>query len=668
MRISTSLRWLVVAVSAAMLLAVVAACAGETVEVPGETVVVEKEVIKEVQVPGETVVVEKEIIKTVEVPGETVTKEVVKTVEVPGETVVVTKEVAGPERVVVKEVVGEKYVVDPSNGRTVIKPEYGGTLTRAARFAPEDNADACFAYRPAGVLGSPVLEKLAIYDWAMDRNTYDMKTRRVDTELMTGHLAKSWDIPDDKTFVFNIREGVNWQDKAPMNGRELTAKDIEFNLHRYLAMGSGFDELCVDVGRYGEIPWESITATDDNSVVVKLKEPHIWALTEIFFNQGSGWMYPPEVIEQHGDVQDWKNLVGTGAFALTEYVEGSSLTWEKNPNYWDYDEKYPDNPLPYVDEQRLLVLPETATRVAALRSGKVDYLYDPIPVDTAKSLAKTNPDIVQHTYRGRSNTTLFVNQEMPFFSDINVRHALQMAIDLETINNMIYAGLGNWEPTGTNSVEGWTTPFAEWPEEVRKYHSFDPAGAEALLDAAGYPLEDGVRIELKWEAVGVDFIIDYYQIVAEYWRRIGIETEIVKVPLAEYSPTVMNTKTFNFAFGEAGGTYFEDHLVTRFWSKKEGGTLAHKMNDAEYDRIIDGLMAASTLDEYRALVKEADWHVIENHWHIWGVAAPNVVVNQPWLVGFNGENGLGTLGIGRGAFEIGSRLWIDRQLKTSMGY
>ena len=68
MRISTSMRWLVVAVSAAMLLAVVAACAGETVEVPGETVVVKEEVIKEVQVPGETVVVEKEVIKEVHGP------------------------------------------------------------------------------------------------------------------------------------------------------------------------------------------------------------------------------------------------------------------------------------------------------------------------------------------------------------------------------------------------------------------------------------------------------------------------------------------------------------------------------------------------------------------------------------------------------------------------
>ena len=89
MRISTSMRWLVVAVSAAMLLAVAAACSSETIEVPGETVVVEKVVTETVEVPGETVVVEKEVIKTVEVPGETVTKEVVKEVMVPGETVVV---------------------------------------------------------------------------------------------------------------------------------------------------------------------------------------------------------------------------------------------------------------------------------------------------------------------------------------------------------------------------------------------------------------------------------------------------------------------------------------------------------------------------------------------------------------------------------------------------
>ena len=117
MSTSNSLRWLVVAVSAAMLLVIVGACSGETVEVPGETIVVEKEVIKEVQVPGETVVVEKEVIKEVMVPGETVTKEVVKEVEVPGETVVVEKEVVKTVEVPGQTVVVTKEVAGSKNGR-----------------------------------------------------------------------------------------------------------------------------------------------------------------------------------------------------------------------------------------------------------------------------------------------------------------------------------------------------------------------------------------------------------------------------------------------------------------------------------------------------------------------------------------------------------------------
>ena len=151
---STSMRWLVVAVSAAMLLAVAAACSSETIEVPGETVVVEKEVIKEVMVPGETVVVEKIVTETVEVPGETVTVEVVKTVEVPGETVVVEKEVVktvevpGQTVVVEKEVVKEVpagYVTDPTTGEVVEAPQYGGTFTYHTTQLPQAMADPYLA-------------------------------------------------------------------------------------------------------------------------------------------------------------------------------------------------------------------------------------------------------------------------------------------------------------------------------------------------------------------------------------------------------------------------------------------------------------------------------------------------------------------------------------------
>ena len=203
MRTSTSLRWLVVALSAAMLLAVAAACAGETVEVPGETVVVEKEVIKEVQVPGETVVVEKEVIKTVEVPGETVTKEVVKTVEVPGETVVVEKvvvktvEVPGEtvvvEKVVVKEVAGKKYVTDPTTGKPVTAPEYGGTFTYAWNWeAPHPDT---FSFWGAGQVAGGVVETLAIGNWAIDRDEWVWGSELIPLSAMTGSLAESWETP-----------------------------------------------------------------------------------------------------------------------------------------------------------------------------------------------------------------------------------------------------------------------------------------------------------------------------------------------------------------------------------------------------------------------------------------------------------------------------------------
>ena len=84
------------------------------------------------------------------------------------------------------------------------------------------------------------------------------------------------------------------------------------------------------------------------------------------------------------------------------------------------------------------------------------------------------------------------------FDDLRVRQAMQMALDHETINNTYFKGYGNWVPQGrlSSDMTGYTTPFAEWPEEVKKYWTYDPEGAEALLDAAGLPRgADGIRFK-----------------------------------------------------------------------------------------------------------------------------------------------------------------------------
>ncbi len=122
----------------------------------------------------------------------------------------------------------------------VSAPEYGGTLT--FNSGPiSGSVDPYFGYPNTGPTDG-VGEKLGIINWAVDRDVWDLKTLFTPPTYMIGRLAESWDIsPDGLTYTFHIRKGVRWHDKAPMNGRPLTAKDVEYNFHRILGRGKFID-------------------------------------------------------------------------------------------------------------------------------------------------------------------------------------------------------------------------------------------------------------------------------------------------------------------------------------------------------------------------------------------------------------------------------------------
>ena len=69
----------------------------------------------------------------------------------------------------------------------------------------------------------------------------------------------------------------------------------------------------------------------------------------------------PEAVKKWGNLNDWHHAIGTGPFILKDFVSGSSATLIKNPNYWGYDERYPQNKLPYVDTVKFLIIPDEAT-------------------------------------------------------------------------------------------------------------------------------------------------------------------------------------------------------------------------------------------------------------------------------------------------------------------
>ena len=567
----------------------------------------------------------------------------------------------------------KEAVTDPTTGKMVTAPEYGGTLTTAYTLIGE-TADPFVTGHYAGFLIVGVNERLAQGDWGADRAEFDFVSPQVPPSFFAGVLAESWDTPDPLTYVFHIRQGVHFaldpdsEASRLVGGRELTADDVVFTYQRNLALGE-FTDRPEQSRVLINLPWESIEATDKYTVVMKLKEPSLSALGAIL-DEPYHWILPREVIEQYGDYTDWRNAVGTGPFMLTDYAEGVSRTYTRNPDYWGSDEKYPENRLPYVDQLRALFMEEEATRLAALRSGKLDLLTHATPVrsmDVVRNLQQTNPEVELHAYFARAFQVFGLNLRNAPFDDVRVRHALQMALDLETINDTYYGGFADWKDARWNGQFGYYTPFDEWPAELKRYYTFDPDGAEQLLDDAGYPRgSDGVRFAVEYSHRDV-IDLGYTEITSSYWADIGVEVTTRILDTGTWV-AARSDHTYEMITGDMAMTgsitttaHSHDNLHVREYlvcSPPCG------IDTSVLDAAAGAFAAATTVDEQIEASKAYNMNVLEQHNQIWGPLAPGFQLNQPWVKGFNGEFSLGDMQYQ----TILARLWIDQDLKREMGF
>ena len=572
---------------------------------------------------------------------------------------------AGEEEGSTAAAADKKYVTDPSTGKVVSAPEYGGTITFARKEEPA-GPDTVISGVWAQAYAAPVVEKLVIADWATPRDKFDFQFLNIPASTI-GALAASWSQPDPMTHVIKVRQGVHWHDKPPMNGRELTAQDIEYNYHRFLGMGSGFTEPSEHATDFRNVQLESISATDKWTVVFRLKEPNLGALGAIL-DANAYFTYPPEVIKEHGDVSDWRNLVGTGPMMLTDWTDGSSITWNRNPDYWGYDEKYPDNRLPYIDRLRALIMPEPATYMAALRTGQVDYV-GPIgaaqmrTLDQVESLQKTNPELVIWPFFNRSDNGVGMNVQVEPFDDIRVRKAMQMAINLKEINNAYYKGYADVTPQGQlhRSFAEVVTQFEDWPEDVKRVFDYDPEGAEALLDEAGYPRgADGVRFKTELMHIA-RYDLNYVELLASYWNKIGVDVKIDVHPVASFVAR-RSERDFEMVNAEAAGRGSPLGWQSRYTPSAPWNS--SNVNDPVYTAKFEAGGAATTIKEYNRIAGELNQYGIEKFWTIWGPMAPQYLAVQPWIIGFNAE-----FRLGMGQYNtVFTRLWVDSQLKKAMGH
>ncbi len=487
-------------------------------------------------------------------------------------------------------------------------------------------------------------------------NEYPFLTPQPPLRYTTGSLAESWEIsPDGLTFTIPLRKGIRWQNKPPVNGRELVASDVKYCFDRLCGIGSGFTKPS-PYNSAGMEALKEITTPDKYTVVFRLKQ-FDFALLAVILTDFGKEIYAPECISLPGGLDDWRNVVGTGPFILTDYVPASSLTLKRNPDYWGYDEFYPANQLPYFNKFISLVVPDVSTKLAAMRVGRAEsYGFEYPEWRVEEQMRKTNPQMQFSVYDASGGTALYLQLDVKPFDDLRVRKALQMSLDTPAINQIMGEGRCERYLSILNKAygPGLYTPFEELPKNIQEILTYNPEKAKQLLTEAGYP--NGFKMEV---VVGVGSkCVEPLLIAADYFGRIGVQLDVqVKDPAIEQ--TLWYSATYRHTLADTLGNFTaKTYFVNLFGSGKR---MRHN------DQVGEDMWnkAASTVDETERnkLLKALNLYTLENLYFI-GVVnqVPLCAMMQPWVRGWHGENTLRRSQCG----SVFMRLWLDLDMKEAM--
>ena len=427
----------------------------------------------------------------------------------------------------------------------------------------------------------------------------------------------------------------------------------------------------------------SVTATDQFTVEFKWKTSNPEVILETVEASDPGGFEASEAVTLWGDLNDWHHAVGTGPFILQDFVSGSLATLVKNPNYWGHDERYPQNQIPYISTLNVLVMPDVATSLAALRTGKIDQL-DGVSLSQAQSMQKTNPKILQLTVPSAATETLDLRNDVVPFNDIKVREAMPMAMNLEDLATNYYGGTCSPDPSTviSNYMSGWGFPYSQWPQDLKDQYAFNVPGAKALLTAAGY--QTGFTTDIVADAAGypegfktyveadASWDLNLLKFVKPYFTEIGIDMEIRIMNPAAYNDFVrLGRKHDQLAYsaGTLGRTHAPFMQLHRF---QTGDAIANSLmvSDPVFDAFYPKAMAANSIDEVKQVLRDANERVARQHYAISLLTPKSFDLYQPWLKGYNGQFGAtcGHMGSPQRLFFFPARLWIDQELKKSMGH
>jgi peptide/nickel transport system substrate-binding protein len=371
-------------------------------------------------------------------------------------------------------------------------------------------------------------------------------------------------------------------------------------------------------------------------------------------------------------LNNWRNAIGSGPFILTDFVDTSSATFMANHNYWGHDLRWPSNNLPYIAEYKILIIADNSTAEAAMRVGKLD-VFSSMPVQDALNMTKTNPKIVMKQKPQGNEFTLDPRNDTAPFNNLNVRIALQHAIDISLIANTYYQGYATpWPASLTENqmgIGGWGVAYPDWPAATKAEYTYDPVLAKSMLAAAG--IKDGYNTDLVLET---DSDQGLYLIVQSELQAVGINMSISLMDAPTWQSYVMSGHKYDaFCARNQGILGFNFDIFRQFMRFTPGYQANYIMvNDPVMVKFNADATTAQSISAVQQMLHDANLYVAQNHFAI-SLAQPSTFnMVQPWIKGNPGPNVLGNAttgtmgGVGSNATPMG--VWIDSKLKASMAH
>lgn len=396
-------------------------------------------------------------------------------------------------------------------------------------------------------------------------------------------LATAWKQIDPLTWEIQLREKVKFS-----NGKEVTAEAVKASLEQTLKANSRATEL-----------WDanSIEAKD-NTIIIKTNKPNPALIANLV--DPCGVIADVEAAQRMGDAFKEAPVL-TGPFKIVKFVKDTEVTVERNEQYWGKKAN--------LSKVVFKFIPDENTRIMALQSGKIDLAFG-LPEGSLGVFTKDSNYSILNKPTPRVHMLVF-NLRKPIFQDSNVRKAVNLAIDRESLANDVM----KWMAVAAVGPFPLILPFGG--TDLKAYN-YNPEEAKKMLEQAGWVLgSDNLR---KKGNQALEFTITTYpsrpelpllaEAIQAQLKEIGVR---VKIQVVENIKPVMESGKFDacmYSMNTAATGDPQYFLETFF--KSQAAAKVGNYNSPKVDQLVADLKTAFQVEKRQEIAKEAQQAILDD--------------------------------------------------------